>query len=129
MQCSKLKYFSVLFFLIVLNVTKTFAQSNNVIVSQDERFIELLNEKRKINSSIILNDKYKIQIFSGDNESSKKALASFKEENKKTDCTIVFNTPIYKVWIGSYSTRIDAEKKLKELRKKYPIAFLVKPNK
>ena len=104
------------------------AQSNKNI-KQDSRFEQLLAEKRKINSSITLNDRYKIQIFTGDAEKSKKTLTEFKKANKTIDATIVFNTPIYKVWIGSYKTRIEAEKKLNELRKKFPNAFLVKPNK
>ncbi|WP_395055790.1 SPOR domain-containing protein, partial [Flavobacterium sp.] len=90
---------------------------------------QLLNEKRKINSSITINNRFKIQIFTGDNENSKKALTDFRKDNKNTDATIVFSTPMYKVWIGNYKTRIEAENKLQALKKKYPNAFLVKPNK
>ncbi|MDI9309383.1 MAG: SPOR domain-containing protein [Limnohabitans sp.] len=117
--------FSVLTFFLAGICT---AQSGNN-VKQDPRFEQLLVEKRKINSSITLNDRYKIQIFTGEAEASKKALQEFKKTNKNVDATIVFNTPIYKVWVGSYKTRIDAEKKLLELKKKFPTAFLVKPNK
>ena len=109
--------------------TKTFSQEGKTSISQDPRFEELLNEKRKINASITLSDRFKIQIFTGDSESSKKALLEFRKNNKNIDGTIVFSTPIYKVWIGNYKTRIDAEKKLKDLSKKYPNAFLIKPNK
>ncbi|WP_394759836.1 SPOR domain-containing protein [Flavobacterium sp.] len=82
-----------------------------------------------MNSSITINDRYKIQIFTGDSETSKKALTDFRKENKNIDATIVFNTPIYKVWVGNFKTRIEAENKLNALKKKYPNAFLVKPNK
>jgi hypothetical protein len=116
-------------FLFGFCLTKTFSQEGKTSISQDPRFEELLNEKRKINASITLSDRYKIQIFTGDSESSKKALLEFRKNNKNIDGTIVFNTPIYKVWIGNYKTRIDAEKKLQELRKKYPNSFLIKPNK
>jgi hypothetical protein len=116
-------------FLFGLCLTKTFSQEGKTSISQDPRFEELLNEKRKINASITLSDRFKIQIFTGDSESSKKALLEFRKNNKNIDGTIVFSTPIYKVWIGNYKTRIDAEKKLKELQKKYPNAFLIKPNK
>jgi len=87
------------------------------------------NEKRKINSSITINDRYKIQIFNGDTENSKKTLLDFKRENKNIDATIVFSTPLYKVWVGNFKTRIEAEKNLNDLKKKYPNAFLIKPNK
>lgn len=108
---------------------KSFSQEGKVAVSQDPKFEQLLNEKRKINSSITINDRYKIQIFNGDSENSKKTLIDFKKENKNIDATIVFSTPAYKVWVGNFKTRIEAEKNLNELKKKYPNAFLIKPNK
>lgn len=122
------KAFFSLAFLFFLN-SNCFSQDAKSSINQDPRFEQLLNEKRKINSSITINDRYKIQIFTGDSESSKKALTDFRKANKNTDATIIFSTPIYKVWIGSYKTRIEAEKKLSDLKKKYPNAFLIKPNK
>ncbi len=89
---------------------KSFSQEAKVSVSQDPKFEQLLNEKRKINSSITINDRYKIQIFNGDTENSKKTLLDFKRENKNIDATIVFSTPLYKVWVGNFKTRIEAEK-------------------
>ena len=61
---------------------KSYSQEAKVSVSQDPKFEQLLNEKRKINSSITINDRYKIQIFNGDTENSKKTLLDFKRENK-----------------------------------------------
>ena len=108
--------------------TKSFAQQGSVTLSQDSKFEQLLNDKRKINSSLIANNRYKIQIFNGDNATSKKYLNDFKREFKQYECTIVFNTPIYKVWVGSFKTRIEAERNLEILQKKYPKAFLIKPS-
>jgi hypothetical protein len=115
---------------IVLFLTqKSLGQEAKVAVSQDPKFEQLLNDKRKINSSITINDRYKIQIFNGDSENSKKGLMDFKKENKNMDATIVFSTPAYKVWVGNFKTRIEAEKNLELLKKKFPNAFLIKPNK
>ena len=108
---------------------KSYSQEAKVSVSQDPKFEQLLNEKRKINSSITINDLYKIQIYNGDTETSKKTLMDFKRENKDMDATIVFSTPLYKVWVGNFKTRIEAEKNLNDLKQKYPNAFLIKPNK
>lgn len=119
-------------FLLFLAIQISFfsiAQENKITNNQDPKFEQLLNEKRKINSSITVNDRYKIQIFNGDSENSKKTLINFKKENKNMDGTIVFSTPMYKVWVGNFKTRIEAEKNLQALKKKYPNAFLIKPNK
>ena len=125
---SKINLFLLTSLLCVLS-QKMVAQDEKIAVKQDPKFEQLLNEKRKINSSITINDRYKIQIFNGDSENSKKTLMDFKKENKDLDATIVFSTPMYKVWVGNFKTRIEAEKNLNTLKKKYPNAFLIKPNK
>lgn len=89
----------------------------------------LLNEKRKINSSITVNDRYKVQIFYGTSEDAKKTLSAFKKEYKNLDGTIIYSNPNYKVWVGTFKTRIEAEKNYKEILKKYPNALLIRPNK
>ena len=116
-----------LFILLFFNFNIIIAQE--VTVSQDAKFEQLLNEKRKVNSSITINNRYKIQIFNGASDESKKILIQFKKENKNYDATIVFSTPLYKVWIGNFKTRIEAERNLNMLKKKYPNAILIKPNK
>lgn len=116
-------------FLLTFSTLSSMAQESSVTVSQSPEFEQMLAEKRRINPSITVTDKYKIQIFNGDSETSKKTLAEFKKEFKTFDGTIVFSTPSYKVWIGNFKTRIEAERNLATIRKKYPNAFLVRPNK
>jgi hypothetical protein len=41
---------------------------------------------------------------------NEKALIDCKQEFNQLDGTIIFNTPNYKVWIGNFRTRIEAEK-------------------
>ncbi len=118
---------SLFIFLIFLNFNTLLAQEVKVI--QDPKIEQLLNEKRKVNASITINNQYKIQVFNGSSEESKKTLIQFKKENKNYDATIVFSTPLYKVWVGNFKTRIEAERNLNILKKKYPNAILIKPNK
>lgn len=106
-----------------------YAQDEKVSVSENPKFENLLKEKRKINASITVNDIYKIQIYNGDSETSKKILNDFKRDFLSFDGTIVFYTPAYKVWVGNFKTRIEAERNLMHFRKKYPNAFVIKPNK
>jgi uncharacterized protein YxjI len=108
---------------------KIYAQEGNTTVAQDPKFEQLLNEKRKINTSITVNDRYKIQIYNGDSETSIKTLTDFKRDFRNFDGTIVFSTPSYKVWVGNFKTRIEAERNILDIKKKYPNAFLIKPNK
>ena len=103
------------------------AQSGNITVNQDSKFEQLLNEKRKINISNSINDGYKIQIFSGESEKAKNTLNEFRQEFREIDGTIIFFTPNYKVLVGNFRTRIEAEKNLIEVRKRFNNVHLIKP--
>src|SRR6516165_9947968 len=93
--------------LFVFLLTSTFINAQDKItVTQDPKFEKLLNEKRKINASLVVNENYQIQIYNGDSENAKKTLNAFKKEFKNYDGTIIFNTPTYKVLIGNFKTRI-----------------------
>ncbi|MGE4346519.1 MAG: SPOR domain-containing protein [Flavobacteriaceae bacterium] len=112
-------------FLIVLNSDNLTAQVN---VEQDSRFEQLLNEKRKINSFITTADKYKIQIFYGDGQNARKVLNEFKQSFPNLDGTILFSSPNYKVQVGNFKTKIEADRNRLEILKKYPDALVVKPS-
>ena len=120
--------FQLAFFFCFFSIN-LYSQVNNVIVSQNPKFEKLLNEKRKINASITVNDIYKIQIYNGDIESCKKNLVDFKKEFLNLDGTIVFYTPAYKVWVGNFKSRIEAERNLLLLKNKYPNSLIIQPNK
>ena len=110
------------------SVFYTNAQDQNITVNQDPKFEQLLNEKRKINASLTVNESYKIQIYTGSSENAKKTLNEFRLEFKEIDATIVFNTPNYKVWVGNFRTRIEAEKTLADVKDRYKNVLLIKPS-
>lgn len=119
-----------IFYFLVLGLSSSYlnAQDINITVNQDPKFEQLLNEKRNINSSITVNDRYKVQIYSGNSENAKKILGEFKQEFENIDGTIIFNTPNYKVWVGNFRTRIEAERNLIDIKKKYKNVLLIKPS-
>ena len=126
----KLAVFKIIFTLnlVYLFTLKVNAQEQNSTLSQDLKFEQLLNEKRKINSSLILSDAYKIQIFNGSSENAKKILSEFKQEFATIEGTIIFNTPNYKVWVGNFRTRIEAERNLVAIKERYKNVLLIKPS-
>lgn len=117
----------VVFYIAFLSISHNL-YSQNTSVTQDSKFEQLLNEKRKINAGTLVNSTYKIQIYSGSTDESVKILIAFKKEFKNYDGTIVFNTPNYKVIVGNFKTRIEAERHLNKIKKTYPNALLLKPN-
>lgn len=129
MRILTIKNYVILTVLLSFSTCYLQAQNQNITLNQDPKFEQLLNEKRKINASITINDRYKIQIFSGDSEKAKKTLLDFKQEFENTDGTIVFSTPNYKVWVGNFKTRIEAERNLADIKKRYKNVLLIKPRK
>lgn len=125
---NKITTFSILIFTILFS-QNIFSQTTKTIIEQDEKIEKLLQEKRKNNSGITINDKFKIQIFFGNIEESKKTLLAFKKEFSLLDGTIVFSNPSYKVWVGSFKSKIEAEKSLINIKKRYPSAVIIQPNK
>jgi len=123
----KLTIYKLLFLALIFSFisNKTFSQT----IEQDPKIDALLKEKRRINTGITINDLYKIQIFNGKKDEALKNLNEFKSAFKEIDGTIIYNNPTFKVWVGSFKTRIEAENALLEIKKKYPLALLIKPNK
>ena len=98
-------------------------------IEQDPKIDALLKEKRKLNNDITINDVFKIQIYNGKLEESRKILIEFKSKFKEIEGTMIYNNPTYKVWVGYFKTRIEAEKALIDIKKQYPLALLIKPSK
>ena len=124
----KITLFSFSLFAL-LSSQNIFSQTKKSNIEQDEKIEKLLLEKRKNNSAITINDKFKIQIFFGNIEESKKTLIAFKKDFSQTDGTIIFSNPSYKVWVGSFKSKIEAEKAIITIKKKYPSSVIIEPNK
>lgn len=110
-----------------LITNKIAAQNTTVDLKQDPQFEELLNEKRKNNPNLSYADRYKIQIYNGPSDGAKKTLSEFRQQFKNLDGTIVFKTPNYKVLVGNFRSRMEAERNLLEIKNYYKNVFLIKP--
>lgn len=105
------------------------AQQSKSTFQEPSEVKTLLEAKRKFNSANTTNDKYKIQIFYGSNSEAIRKLAEFKRNFSEIDGTIIYSNPSYKVWVGSFKTRIEAERNLAIIRKRFENALLINPSK
>ncbi|MEZ5014625.1 MAG: SPOR domain-containing protein [Chitinophagales bacterium] len=70
---------------------------------------------------------YRIQIFASTSLAEAKNVKSgFLRYADERTATIIFEAPNYKVRVGNYTNRIDANGDLQELLEDYPNAFIVK---
>lgn len=104
-------------------------QSGEIKVIQDPRIDSLLQMHIKLNEKNPHIEGWRINIFFESGNNSKKmavdAKAKFVQSYADVPCYVVFQEPYYKVRVGDYRTKMEAEKLLKELVPEYPNAFVV----
>ena len=95
-------------------------------IQQDARIDKLLEAKKDMfeNDEATL---YRIQIYNGTLEGAKEALKDFREEYDDWKSDISFELPNYKVRVGRFRTRLEADRKLMQVKKTHPSAFLLEP--
>lgn len=124
-------YFRNAFFITVLGCCQTvicqetaFNNTPTVTVKQNERIKKLVVAKSKMT----FNDRYKIQLYYGNLAGANKALGKYKSNFKEWSSSIEFETPNHKVWVGNFRNRIEADRALKRIQKKFSSAFVFKPD-
>ena len=114
---------------MVLFTSLSFAQQGNVIVNQDKEIDQLLNLKKTINTSENTSDRYKIQIYSGQRSEAESTQSNFRALSLEMPSKLVYETPNYKIWVGNFRTRLEADRALIKVKTKFPTAFIFKPKK
>lgn len=113
--------------LLTLSFISFFSFSQNIEVDKDIKYDNLLQERKKAIVDSYVNDRIRIQIYNGELDACKKEIDNFKKKFADLDGAIEFYHPAYKVLIGNFKTRIEAERNLLLIKKNYPNAFIVKP--
>lgn len=115
---------------LLLGITAlTTAQEGQVTIVQDDRIPELLELKSRMTKDSRLGDRYRIQLFSGDNNEASKVIKEYRSLYPEWASTIVYETPNYKVWVGNFRNSLEADRALLEIKKTFPAAFRFKPEK
>ena len=115
-----------LWFLLLIFSKDLFCQNGEVIINMDTTLVKLIEIKKEVNSEI---ENFKIQIFNGSRNEAENTISEYKILYNDSAAIIRYEAPNYKIWIGNYYTLVEAEKEILEVRKKYPNAFIFKPNK
>lgn len=121
--------FTRFFFLIFALFSFAFAkaQTGTTTVIQDPKIEQLIALKADMSLEGELADRYKIQIFSGNLNSAQVALKKFLNKVGLWRGKITYETPNYKVWVGNFRNRLEADRALIAVKKEFPSAFIFKP--
>ena len=102
------------------------AQNGHVSIEQDGRIDQLLKIYKAANSTT---NYFTIQIGFGSYAKAENLKSQADVDFPGWYSKIVFDSPTYRVHIGRFKTKLEAERKFQEVRKKYPASLLLKPEK
>ncbi|MEM7484088.1 MAG: SPOR domain-containing protein [Bacteroidota bacterium] len=116
---------SLIFIILATGLTASLsAQEGSITIEQDPRIDELVKRYSKVNSKT---DFYQIQVGFGSYQKAQNLKAKVDIDFPTWYSKIEFESPTYRVRLGKFKTKLEAERKYLEVRKKYPDAMLLKP--
>ena len=104
-------------------------EEGHLNVIQDARVDTLVNKYIMVNEFDPDIDGYRIEIFFESGNQSKnmaiEAKSEFVNKYPEVPSYLLFQPPNYKVRVGDFRTKMEADKFLKEIKNDYPSAFIV----
>ena len=110
----------------VLTVVLTafcFGQKGEVTIEQDLKISRLLEVYKTANSN---REHYTIQIGFGSYEEAENLKRDAEIDFPQWRAKIVFDSPTYRVRIGKFESKLEAERNFIEVREKYPQSLILK---
>jgi len=122
-------FHKVFFFTILLCVLSisTEAQNATVTINEDGKISQLLTLKKNLEKENKLAVGFTIQLYYGELSKANSIIKEYRNNFISWPATIEYETPNYKVWVGSFSTRLEADRARLEIKEKFPAAFILKP--
>lgn len=102
------------------------AQQGQVNIQQSKKIEKLMEVKAELNKNNKIRDRYVIQLFYGDNGEANEVIQKYR--NLYTyPSQITYEAPNYKVWVGNFRNRLEADRALLIIKDNFPAAFIPKP--
>ncbi len=105
-----------LLFLIILLLSSFKVYSQNT-TKKSEEIKSIISKKRSFND--IYGFGYSIQLYNGNEQKAKKIKARFALEFPGYFSKLVYNAPEWKVQVGNYKTKLEADKYLMKFQEKF----------
>jgi len=113
--------------ILLLISTLGFCQEAEIEIGSSEVFNKLLNLHKIASEEKHSIDYYSVQIYNG-NYKDADSIYNFSQKLFISDSIFIFyETPNYKVQVGKFWDKMKAQKKLREIQKKFKSAFILKP--
>lgn len=120
----KLFVVSLLLFFLAINVS---AQSGSVEIIADPGIDQLVDKHIYLNRHQSTLDGWRVQVFFDSGANSKRraneVLSRFSGQYPEIRAYLSFKEPYYRVRVGDFRTRLEAEGFMKSVKTEYPNAF------
>lgn len=114
--------------LCVVSICCFSQEEGYVIIEQDQRIEQLIQRQREIHLADSTIDGYRIQIFmeSGNDavEHANLVIEEFQAMYQDIPIYLVFGQPYYRLRVGDFRTRLEAEKAFQTISQDYKKAFI-----
>ena len=94
-------------------------------VESSARVNELVAQKMEYNKTVDSYPGFKIQIYYGSEKECYEIKDEFRAMYPDIPTSIVFSTPQWKLQVGNYRTRLEADKSILAIKKEYPSAIVL----
>lgn len=124
------KGFNLRFLVVVFGMLSTgvYAQKGTVNVYQDDKIVSLMKLKNDLTKENKVNEGFTIQLYSGGEKTAIDTIEEYNNLYSEWAATIVYATPNYKVWVGNFFTRLEADRIALKIKENFPGAFVLKPD-
>ena len=109
---------------LALGALSAYAQQGKINIDQNPGIGKLLTLYKNVNSEA---DFYTIQVGFGSYEKAEKLKSDVEVDFPGWYSKIIFDSPTYRVQVGRFRTKLEAERQFIEVRKKYPESLLLSP--
>lgn len=102
------------------------SQSGSIDYVVDARINKLSDNFAEENKSKKSLAGYRVQIFFGDRNQANSVKTEFLKEHSGTDTYLTYLAPNFRVRVGNFRTKLNADAFLHQIKKDYPTAYVVK---
>jgi hypothetical protein len=110
--------------ILIINLSSHAQAEGTIKVEASHSVKTLIAKKRAYNKSLKYVEGFKIQLFYGSEQGAIKVKEDFDSVFPRVNSELKFHSPDWKVWIGSYKTRLKADRALVEIKEGFPSAII-----
>ena len=122
------KKIKLIFLFFLFFSYQSFSQNFTTKINDKVEFKKLLDFSEKANSEYFRSNYFSIQVFSGVYKEADSVLNIIRNNYVNDSVFFFFETPNYKVQVGKFQSKVEAQKKLRTVIKEFKAAFILKPN-